>query len=134
MEKPKNSINIRSLNRIFKLFPEIKLVYLFGSQVSGKKGPLSDYDFALYLDEKEEKKMFEIKINLITQLSDILKTDKIDVVILNTVESPELKYNIIKEGKLIYQKEPFKVFLEPKILNEYFDFRLSLLKYKLTKA
>jgi len=52
---------------------------------------------------------------------------------LNLIEGPELKYNIIKEGKLIYEKEPYKVLIEPRILNEYFDFRMSLLRYNLTK-
>ena len=29
-------------------FPELRLSYLFGSQVTGKTGPLSDYDLAGY--------------------------------------------------------------------------------------
>lgn len=122
------------LKDIFKGFPEIKLVYLFGSKATGKTGPLSDYDFAFYLDEKDKKRMFEIKFNLMDKISRLFKTDKVDIIILNITESPELKYNIIKEGKVIYEKEPFKILLEPKILNEYFDFRNLLLKYRLTKA
>lgn len=123
---------IKELRQLFKLYPRIKLVYFFGSTVKGKAGPLSDYDLAFYLDEKDEKKMFETKINLAVALSKMLKTDKIDIVILNTVESPELKYNILKEGRLIYKKEPFKVLVEPKILNEYFDFRFFMLRHNLT--
>lgn len=122
------------LKDIFKGFPEIKLVYLFGSKATGKTGPLSDYDFAFYLGGKDKKRMFEIKFNLMDKISRLFKTDKIDIIILNITESPELKYNIIKEGKVIYEKEPFKILLEPKILNEYFDFRNLLLKYRLTKA
>ena len=48
-------------------------------------------------------------------------TDNIDTVIINHIDSPELKYSIIKEGKLIYEIEPYKVIIEPKIMNEYFD-------------
>ncbi len=118
---------------IFNSYPEIKLVYFFGSKITNKTGSLSDYDFAVYLDKKNKKKLFEIKIKLLNQISDVLKTDKVDIVILNTVEQPELKYNIIKQGKLILEKEPFKILIEPKILNEYFDFRTLLLKYNLTK-
>ena len=33
---------------IFKDYPEIKLVYFFGSKARGEGGPLSDYDFAVY--------------------------------------------------------------------------------------
>jgi hypothetical protein len=58
----------------------------------------------------------------------------IDIVILNLARSPELKYQIINGGRLIYEKEPFKVLIEPRILNEYFDFQKMLLKYNLTEA
>lgn len=121
------------LTEIFKLFPEIKLVYLFGSQASGDTGPLSDYDFAIYFDEKDIKKMYDIQFKLDDKISFLLKTDKIDFVILNLAESPELKYNIIKDGKLIYEMEPFRVLVEPRILSEYFDFHEILLRHGLTK-
>lgn len=78
--------------------------------------------------------MFDIKFDLFDRLSRLLKTDKADIVILNLAESPELKYNIIKDGKVIYEEEPFRVLLEPKILNEYFDFHYMLTKYNLTQA
>ena len=55
------------------------------------------------------------------------------MVILNLAESPEFKYDVIKNGKLIFEREPFKVVVEPRILNEYFDFRDLLLRYDLTK-
>jgi hypothetical protein len=37
------------------------------------------------------------------RLARFFKTDRVGVVILNLVESLELKYNIIKERKLIYR-------------------------------
>lgn len=126
--------DLRKLIKIFSLEPKIKLVYFFGSMAAGDAGPASDYDFAIYLIEKDKKKMFDIKFELQDKISRELKTDKVDIVILNLVESPELKFNIIKNGKLIFVKEPFKVLIEPKILNEYFDFHLSLLKHGLTKV
>ena len=129
-----NNKTLQQLKSIFKNYSEIKLVYFFGSRATNKNGPMSDYDFAFYLDEKNKKKIFDLKLVLIAKLSCLLKTDKIDLVILNIAESPELKYNIIKEGKLIFEQEPFKVLIEPKILNEYFDFRSLLLRYNLTKS
>jgi predicted nucleotidyltransferase len=124
---------LEQIKSIFKPYPSIKLVYFFGSMANEKGGPLSDFDFALYLDEKDTKKIFDLKFELQDKIGLILKTDKIDIVILNITESPELKYNIIKDGKLIYEVEPFKVLMEPKILNEYFDFRDLLLRHNLTK-
>lgn len=125
---------IKNLCKIFKLYPRIKLVYLFGSRANGKTGPLSDYDFGIYLSEKDPKKRFDLRLKLIAEISKELKDDKVDVCILNDIDAPELKYNIIKNGRIIFEKKPFKILVEPKILNEYFDFHFSLLKYNLTKG
>ena len=122
------------LTPIFKKHPQIKLVYLFGSRAKGNKGPLSDFDYAVYLDGKDSGKTFELKVVLQNEISGTLGTDRVDIVILNTLKSPELKYNIIKDGRLIYKKEPYKTLVEPRILNEYFDFHYGLAKYGLTKA
>lgn len=119
---------------VLKSLPEIKLAYFFGSKARGDGGQLSDYDFAFYIGEKNKEKLFKIKFSLRDKISRLLGTDKIDVVILDMTESPELKYSIIKEGKLIYEKEPYRVLLEPKILNEYFDFHSILSRYGLTKV
>jgi len=129
-----NEVLVERLKSVFHSYPQIKLVYLFGSQAKGDTGPLSDYDFAIYFDDKDPKKMFNIKLELLDQLSRILMADKIDIIILNLSKMPEFKFNVIKEGKLIYEEEPFRVMVEPKILNEYFDFKLLLSKYQLTKA
>ena len=127
-------IPIKELIAIFENNPLIKLVYFFGSKAAGKQGPMSDFDFAVYLDENDSNKILDSRLSLMDKLSRLLKTDKIDVVILNITQSPELKYNIISQGKLIYEEQPFRVIVEPKILNEYFDFHYSLSKYNLTKA
>lgn len=125
---------INNLKSFFQSQPQIKLVYLFGSQARKTPGPLSDFDFAFYLKEKDKKKLFDFKLNLITKLSQLLKSDKIDVAIINLIESPELNYNIIKEGKLIFEKEPYRLLIEPRILNDYFDFHNLLLRYNLTAS
>ena len=129
-----SGIQIDNLKSFFQSNSQIKLVYLFGSQANKTSGPLSDYDFAFYIDEKDKKKLFNLKLDLIGKLSKFFKSDKVDVVILNMVESPELKYNIIKEGKLIFEREPYRLLIEPQILNSYFDFHNLLLRYNLTKA
>jgi predicted nucleotidyltransferase len=77
------------LAAIFKSYPKIKLVYLFGSRARQDSGTLSDHDFAIYFDSKDKRKMNDIKFELFDRLSRLLKTDKIDIVILNLLESPE---------------------------------------------
>ncbi|GJQ58125.1 MAG: hypothetical protein SCALA701_09260 [Candidatus Scalindua sp.] len=124
----------RTLKPIISSHPEIKLVYLFGSQVSGNTGVLSDYDFAFYVDRKDTKILYDLKFILMDEIGLALRTDKIDIVILNLIQSPELKYKIIKDGVLLFKEEPYKVLVEPQILNEYFDFHDLLVRYNLTKA
>lgn len=123
----------KKIKEIFESYPEIKLAYFFGSQVSGQTGPLSDYDFAIYMDERDAKKTFAIKVDLMDKIGQLLKTDRIDIVVLDTAENPELKFAIIKDGKIIINREPYKLLLEPKIMNEYFDFHAMLLRHNLTK-
>lgn len=125
---------MKTVIAIFEARPEVKLVYFFGSRAAGTEGPLSDYDFAVYADEKDPLKIFDLKLALMGELSNALKTDDIDVVMLNTAQKPELKFNIITEGKLIVEREPFRALVEPRIVNEHADFVYLLKKYNLTKA
>jgi predicted nucleotidyltransferase len=122
---------IIGLKKIFKKFDSLKLAYLFGSQATKKQSELSDYDFAFYIDEKKVE-AFQTSLAIAAQISLYLMTDNIDTVVINHIDSPELKYSIIKEGNLIYEVEPYKVIIEPKIMSEYFDFRFLLRKYSLT--
>ncbi|HEY4476654.1 MAG TPA: nucleotidyltransferase domain-containing protein [Candidatus Paceibacterota bacterium] len=122
------------LLEILKKYPTVKLGYLFGSRARNDVGPLSDYDFAFYLDESDVQARFETKLKLQNDLSTLYQTDLVDVVILNSTQSPELKYQIIRDGILFFEREPFVALIEPKILNEYFDFYSLLRRYGLTKA
>jgi predicted nucleotidyltransferase len=124
---------LEKLIKIFKQYPALKLVYLFGSRVLKNTGPLSDYDFAFYIDGGI-KEATNTAMLIGGSLSRALKTDYIDTVILNHTDAPELKYSIIKNGRLIYEVQPYKLYAEPRILNEFFDFRYMLKKHQLTGA
>ncbi len=131
----KESIEIeKKLKKVFEAHKEVGIVYFFGSRVKGETGPLSDYDFGVYTPIKDNKKIYELKLELMGELSRILKIDAIDVVMINDAKSSELKYHIVQEGKIIFEREPFRVQIEPKILNEYFDFKESLIRNNLTKV
>lgn len=126
-------MNRKKMKIILQDFPEIKMVYLFGSRASGKTSPMSDFDFAVYFDGRDAHKMQKTVFKLRDKISQEFKTDNIDIVILNTARNSELKYRIIQEGKLIFEREPFKVLVEPKILNEYFEYQSMLVRHKLSK-
>ena|SRR3989344_6831724 len=129
-----NGEQLEKLLPLFEGFQEIKLVYFFGSKANGNDGPLSDYDFAVYLDGTDKNRMFDVKFKLYDELSRALGTDKVDVVVLNLSESPEFKYNVIQHGKLLFEREPYRILVEPRILNDYFDFMCILRRHGLTRA
>ena len=109
-------------NDIKKIFVEEKdilLAYIFGSQVTGKIGPLSDYDFAVFLSQKPS---FQFKYKLKNKLLNILDNKQVDLVILN--DAPiELKYKVIATGKIIYQKNStIRTEFEADALSRYFDY------------
>lgn len=125
-------INQHKLQSLFRKYPEIKLVYLFGSQVSGDIGPLSDYDFAVYFSEKiSSSRRWKVVLKLNAELMSLLKVNQVDIVDLNSQVEPLLKYNAIRYGRLIYEIPPYKVLLEPQIYNEYFDYKTFLDMYSL---
>lgn len=127
-----NTFLRKKLVSFFKKHPSIKLVYFFGSRARNEAGPLSDYDFAVYSDRSDTKELNQLRLGLIAGLCRILKTNAVDVVMLNAYDAPELKYAIITEGILLYEKKPYALMVEPAILNDYFDFTLSLKKHHLT--
>ena len=124
---------IEKIREICGKYQQIKLLYIFGSVARGDEGPLSDYDFAVYLAEIDRQKRFDMKLELAGELSSLLKSDKVDVAVINDTDNINLKYEIISDGKLIYEKMPFKILVEPKIMNEFFDFRAFLDKFQKTK-
>jgi predicted nucleotidyltransferase len=127
-------MNKASIIKIFEAQKEVKLAYLFGSHARGESGPNSDYDFAIYLDEKDPSKRFQIRLKLMGELADELKTDKVDLVVLNDLDAPELSFGIISEGELLYEVGAYQLDVEPKIMNEYFDFKIPMRHHNLTKV
>jgi len=102
----------------------VKLAYLFGSVAEGKQGKLSDVDLAVFLDESLSKKeRFNLQLKLISDLTSILKTDKVDLVIMN--DAPlSLNYEIIKANHpLLVRDEGKKIDFEHGILSRYLDRR-----------
>lgn len=100
--------------------PELKLVYLFGSQIDGPAGPESDYDFVLLVDDVRQVLAFRARLT--HELGDVLETDRVDVVILN--QAPvELAYAVIAQGRPVYQRdEATRVEYEAEVMGRYGDY------------
>jgi predicted nucleotidyltransferase len=117
---------LQKIKEILLKDKEILFCYLFGSQTTKNVLQKSDIDLAIYLDK--DKNFFKKRLELINKLSISLKTET-DIVILNTTPVV-LKYVILKEGKLIFERNQEKrVNFELKSFNEYYDFKPILKRY-----
>ncbi len=105
--------NIPIKHDILKLIPRVEVylesredilfAYLFGSYASASCGPFSDVDIAVYVtgDNCAEK-----RLDILGDLNKILKTDELDLVILN--DAPlVLRMNILKNCRLLSDSAPF---------------------------
>ena len=97
--------------------------YLFGGLARGIPLPLSDVDVAVYLADNLHVK--EDKLDILGRLMDILQTDEIDLVILNTAGLPMI-INILKNKRIIVDKDPFtRHIFESLSMRKYFDFSVK---------
>lgn len=94
--------------------------YLFGSLAKKRKKPLSDVDLGVYV--KSIKKLDYL--SLYNKISRILRTDEIDLVVLNTAPI-SLTGRILQNRKILIDKDPFlRHQYESRILREFFDFSI----------
>lgn len=118
--------------QLAKIFKKQKVVfaYLFGSQTKGKIGPLSDIDIAVYFKEKISPEVrFDLKLKIIGNLTNLFKTNDIDVVSLNDAP-PLLAHRILKEGVVIFSdNEKKRLEYEVRAILNYLDWKPYLEKY-----
>ncbi len=124
-----SAAELKKLRSLFKKYRAIRIVYLFGSRATGTAGKGSDYDFAVYVNPKTIKHSFDLLLNLMGQIPLILKTDRVDVVILNNLENLILKNNIVTQGQVIYETTKRRFDIELAIIGEYRDFRIMERQY-----
>ncbi len=113
----KNQEKVRS----FFQDSRVVVAYLFGSASENNIGPLSDLDFAVYLDEnlpKEESS--KTYMNILNNLISILG-DNLDLVQMNNTDNL-MNFNIIKTGKKIYERSVNeRIKLESRIMQKNLD-------------
>jgi predicted nucleotidyltransferase len=114
------SARLNLLEPLFSGDDRVIFAYIFGGLASGEQRPLSDIDIAVYLDSYADKA--DAKLEIIGALSEVMKTDEIDLVILNDA-STSLVGRILKKKRIIVDKQPFlRHSFESLALREFFDF------------
>lgn len=95
-------MNYNSVIEIIKQYDNINFAYLFGSRVNNNFRLDSDLDIAVFFES--EPSLYEIG-ELCSKL-ETASNCEIDLIKLNNLyaDNPELAYNIIKDGKLIFYR------------------------------
>lgn len=103
--------------------PEVVFAYLFGGMARDTATPLSDIDIAVYLSEDADPE--EERLEIVGRLAELLRTDEIDLVILNSAPLP-LKARVIRDRHILTDKRPsLRHQFESLTLREYFDFSVK---------
>lgn len=109
------------IRKLAKKYPLVT-IYIFGSQASGKIGPLSDYDIAILLDQRIKSDRYHcLQLEILSKLNSILASDRVDLVILNKANAI-LAMKIITEGKILFScDEISRIAFEAKTISHYQD-------------
>lgn len=110
------------LDPIFASYPEIEIVYLFGSTAVGQTHADSDTDIGIVCRGGDLPPSREA--SLAARLAPIFGTARIDIVTLNRPGvSPLLRFEAVDNGKLLYRSVPDDRIneFEMGVYREYFD-------------
>ncbi len=109
--------------------PAVAVAYLFGSRAKGTTHSHSDYDIGVVLTEEGEDAAADVRLRLITAFSQALRTDHVDIVVLNTAANV-LQFEAIRHGSIVYeQSRTTRVFFEHRVMRTYLDMRLYRERY-----
>lgn len=110
--------DLNSLPEIFKKYPDIQAVYLFGSIASGQENTNSDLDLAIY---PRNSSLRAQKLDILTDLARS-GFDNVDLVFLDT---PDIivRFEAVRQNQLIYKSPNFDSgAYYSLIVRQYFDF------------
>jgi len=102
----------------------VVLAYLYGSQATGKAGPLSDVDVAvLFADHVPEDQRFSHVLDLIGELMGVFRRN--DVYVVDLGKAPPLLRNEIRlQGYILYcMDDKVRVRFQTETLRDYLDTR-----------
>jgi len=117
---------LKILEKFFAAQSDVAAAYLFGSYGTEYEHPKSDLDLGLVFRGKQK---LERELQIETELSLLLKTDKIDFVNLN-LAPVALQFRVLSEGLLIYERDYIlnSNFIEC-VLREYRDYSFHYTRF-----
>jgi predicted nucleotidyltransferase len=119
------------LGRYFATLDEVVLTYLFGSHAHGQAWGQSDVDVAVLLENRpDDDRCFDMRLEVIGGLMNLLDTDEVDVLILNQAP-PALRYAVLRDGVLLFCRDrQAMIEFRVRAVNEYLDFKPILRRHE----
>lgn len=115
-------LDVTRLTEALEAEADVVFAYLFGSQSTGKAGPRSDIDVAVYLRD-DGVDAFETRLRLAGVLARAIGTDALDVVVLNTAPL-SLAGRILTTRRVLVDHQPHQRHLfESLTARQFVDFR-----------
>jgi predicted nucleotidyltransferase len=99
-------LDIADINRIkevFKHFPEVEKVLLYGSRAMGRYKPASDIDLCLVGEKIDLSLLQQIEF----ELDDLMLPYKFDVSVHHKITNPDFKNHIDRVGREFYVGSSF---------------------------
>jgi predicted nucleotidyltransferase len=93
---------LKNLSAIFREFPEICCVYLFGSSAEGRLTPQSDLDFAVLT--RDDTPISDIAMLSYSIEKAVGFIRPVEVIILNH-QKLLFQFSVIRNGKIIYEAD-----------------------------
>ncbi|MES2801207.1 MAG: nucleotidyltransferase domain-containing protein [Bdellovibrionota bacterium] len=90
--------NVDQLKQIFKKYPTIQKVVLYGSRAKGNYKPASDIDLTMFTAETDLSFLFKVE----NEIDDLLLPYKVDLSIYSLLDNDQLKDHINRVGKVFY--------------------------------
>ena len=110
--------DLQILADVFRKYPDIQAVYLFGSFAAGSALPGSDLDLAIV------PRAPSIREERLSILADLIRHgfSNVDLVFLDT-DDIVLKYEAVRQNRLVYQAEDFdRGAMYSRVVRQYLDF------------
>ena len=121
-------LDVSILKDIFQEYPYIASAYLFGSQASGKIGPMSDVDIAILLKDNAPvgRELVHEEDYLAYRISKALCVREVDLIDLNR-QGLIFRHNVLRTGRLIYDADPaLRIRFEMQVITNFCDFEPTL--------
>lgn len=124
---------IEKITVVLERNPMVYFAYLFGSRVKGITGKRSDWDIAIYfrIDPKGLPvwTIFQLEAEISREIE-----GEVQIITLNSLNSPIFSFQIISEGLILIDREPEKrILYEATVLRQYHDWHFFLNRHMTTR-